>query len=409
MTVLRLVVEVDASNCNVCDCPEEEIIVDFGFVEASPQQGEARRTVLLPRNMCHLLRVDNLVKGASLPRQFGVPPIENLTLQPGDAYSRTFSFVPAPGDFSSVEDYVLIEHRIDAEGKICTTKVILRGQGCGPACRLLSDDFEQTGENSWDYRLPRVRVYESGSGRICVENVGECGDLVVGMRFDARPGFSVIPEQLRIPPRSSGCFTVLFNASDDVVWPEGHGRPAVTEHILPIRLLNCGPEQSIQVHVQVDTLPAQFSRCVYQWDQNGNYGYNFTPVAGKGEDYFDTDPFDNQGSDFVVLSVAPGVSADVRFRSGWKLIKSNVTESQFNFDDMSMSRNGWTRGEYLEITTGAFNPPGTATLMYRSVYSVEIERDGIVYYACVRVREVSVDSDGKYKICLDVLFPMIKE
>ncbi|MBR9979089.1 MAG: hypothetical protein KFH87_13475 [Bacteroidetes bacterium] len=409
MTVLRLDVEVDARNCNVCECPEEVIVVDFGFVEAHPVQGEGRKSVTLPRNICNFVRVDNLIQTVTQPQRFGVPPIENMTLQPGDSYARNFSFVPAPGDFTLVEDYVLIEHWIEAEGKTCTTMVILRGQGCGPVCRLIDDAFESTGENSWKYDFPRVRVYESGSGRICVENMGECGDLVIEKRHDEVSGFSVMPEELRISEGSSGCFTVVFNATDDVVWPDGHGQPAIIEHMLPIRLLGCGPENSIDVHVLVDTLPAQFSRCIYQWDQNGNFGYNFTPVAGKGEDHFDPDPLNSQISDMVVLNASTGNSADVRLRSGWKFIKADVTEAQFNFADMSDALNGWSRAEYLAITTGTFNTPGVATLNFRSVYSVQIEREGTIYYACVRVREISADSDGKYKICLDVLFPMIKE
>jgi hypothetical protein len=172
---------------------------------------------------------------------------------------------------------------------------------------------------------------------------------------------------------------------------------------------NCGAAKQVTVKVRVDTIPVRFSRCIYQWDQNGNYGYNFTPVEGKGEDRFDPLAPTAQESDLAVMDCVPGLSADVLFRGGWKEIKTNVSETQFNFTDMSAGTNGWTLAEYRSITSGAFNPPGAATLRFRAVYSVQIVRDGVVYYACVRVREVSVDPDGKYKLCLDVLFPMIKE
>jgi hypothetical protein len=406
---LQLVVEVDARNCNMCACPEEVIVVDFGTVEASPTQGKGTRSVQLPRNLCGFVRVDNMIKSATQPQRFGAPPIDDVTLQAGEGYSRTYTFIPAPGDYSLVQDTILVEHWISAENKACTTMVILRGQGCGPECRLVSARFTPTGERSWDYALERVRIYESGSGRICVENVGKCGTLVIGESHPATPGFTLTPPEVSIAPGSSACFEVEFEAADAVVWPNGHGQPAVIDHLLPVQIRNCGALQTVTVKLRVDTLPAQFSRCIYQWEQNGNYGYNFTPVEGKGEDHYDADPINNQDSDIAVMSVLTGVSADVRFKAGWKLVKSGVSEAQFNFDDMSKAQNGWTQSEYRSITSGAFNGPGAATLQFRGVYSVQVVRNGTTFYACIRVREISVDPDGKFKLCLDVLFPMIKE
>jgi hypothetical protein len=163
------------------------------------------------------------------------------------------------------------------------------------------------------------------------------------------------------------------------------------------------------VHAVVDTLPVGFSRCIYQWDQNENYGYNFTPVEGKGEDRYDPNVPTEQLSDLVVAAVNPGADADVFIRSGWKFIKAGVSEDMFNFSDMSTGQNGWTIGEFRSITSDGFNTAPATTLDFRSVYSIRIERNGVFSYACVRVREVSVDPDGKFKMCLDVLYPMIKE
>lgn len=408
--VLNLDVEIDARNCNVCECPEEEIIVDFGLVVAAPRQGKGTRTVELPANLCNLLREDNMIKAATQPERFGVPEIKGVKLGAGERYSRTYTFVPAPGDFRLVQDTILVEHWIADEGKACTTRVILRAQGCGPLCELLTARFTFVGDpERWDYPLERVRVYESGDGEICVRNVGECGELRVTRDAVAMPGFTLSPDYVDIAPGSTGCFRVRFEAADDVVWPNGHGQPAKIDHVLPVKINNCGAQKTVTVKVRVDTLPAQFSRCIYQWDQNGKYGYNFTPVVGKGEDHYDPDQAVLQTSDIVVLAVTPGFSADVRFRGGWKLIKSGVSEAQFNFDDMSKGLNGWSQAEYRSITSGTFNPAGPATLDFRSVYSVQIVRGGEIYYACVRVREVSVDPDGKFKVCFDVLFPMIKE
>ncbi|MDX9758945.1 MAG: hypothetical protein RBU27_07270 [Bacteroidota bacterium] len=405
---LNLDVEVDARNCNVCECPEEEIIVDFGLVEAFPTRGEGVRVIELPRNLCNFLREDNLIKGASQPDFFGVPEITEEMVPPGRGYTRRFTFTPQERNYDVMQDTILIEHWIADESKACTTRVILRGQGCGPACELLTSRFTLN-ENVWDYELGRVRVYESGQGEICVRHTGECGTLVITKSHGTVPGFSISPETVSIEPGERACFTVTFDAADEVVWPLGHGQPADINHEFPLKIQNCEAEKSITVKVRVDTLPAQFSRCIYQWDQNGKYGYNFTPVQGKGEDHYDPDKDNNQTSDIVVEAVSVGFSADVRIRGRWKLIKSAVSETQFNFDDMSKGLNGWTLAEYRGITTGAFNNQGQATLQFRSVYSVEVIRGTDVYYACVRVREVSADPDGKFKMCLDVLFPMIKE
>jgi hypothetical protein len=405
--IVRITVEVDAVNCNICECPDTVIVVDFGVVQARPTSQRGTRSVDLPANLCNFLRVDNLVKGATLPTIFGVSPIDNVQLGPGDASRLHLSFVPP--DTLRYSDTVFVEHFIPAEQKRCTTMVILRGQGCGPACRIIPDNLLQTGEDSYQLPMSRVRAYQSDVERVCFENPGLCGSVTLSLAAPDRPGFSVTPRTLTIEPGASGCFTVRFDAADEVVWPQGHGRPADVDHELRLDISNCGAMKTVDVRVIVDTLPAQFSRCIYQWDQNENFGYNFTPIEGKGEDKFDPQAILQQISDLVVLSVRPGVDADVLLRSGWKFIKSGVSEAQFNFTDMSAGLNGWTRAEYESITSGTFNMGRSASLAFRSVYSVRVERGGVVYYACVRVRELSVDPDGKFKLCLDVLFPMIKE
>ncbi len=407
---IRLTVEVEARNCNVCVCPEDEIIIDFGSIQSLPEaeRGESAEVVSLPRNSCLYDRIDDLVKLPTTADVFAVTELSALAVPPGARSAVTVTF--RPNQLGSYRDTLLVEHFLPEEQRRCTTRVILLGNGCGPACEIVEDRrLVEDPPNRFDFDMGRVRVYEGGRDVICFTNVGDCGVLELQQDFLETPGFTVSPPTLSIEGGETGCFTVHFDASDEVVWPEGHGRPAKTEHSMPLVINGCGARKDVSVRVVVDTLPVLFSRCIYRWDQNGNYGYNFTPVGGKGEDRYDPDALTSQITDLVVLAAREGVDADVRIRSGWKFIKSGVTEVQFNYTDMSSGSNGWTRAEFDAITSDPFAPGPTVTLDFRSVYAIRIERNGVYTYACVRVREISADPDGKFKLCLDVLYPMIKE
>lgn len=410
MVTINLTVEVLARNCNTCECPDDEIVIDFGEVQALPagEGSEQNEVVPLRVNGCLYDRIDNIVKQLTLRGIFSVTPLENVPVSTGENSTVTVTFRPKERRFYA--DTVLVEHFIPEEARRCTTRIILVGRGCGPECRLVpSPQISETQENRYDFDMGRVRVYSRELEQICFENIGDCGVLTLNAAYTLAPGFTVVPDVLEIEGGETDCFTVLFDATDEVVWPNGHGQPAKTVHNMPLVVSNCGPRRDFQIQVVVDTLPILFSRCIYQWDQNEFFGYNFTPVVGKGEDRFDPDIPANQVTDFVVLSVIPGVEADVLIRSGWVHIRSNVTEDEFNFTDMSTGQNGWSIGEFRQITQGPFNTAPPATLEFRSVYSVRIERNGVLSYAAVRVRELSVDPDGKFKVCLDVLYPMIKE
>ncbi len=408
--IIRLSVEVEARNCNLCRCPEDEIVIDFGSIQSQPEaaRGEAAEVATLPRNSCLYERIDNIVKLPTQGDVFSVTALENLSVPTGARSSVTVTF--RPRDLRAYNDTILIEHYLPEEQRRCTTRVILRGNGCGPACELVEDPrLIEVPPNRYTFDMGRVRVYEGGRDVICFTNVGDCGVLSLQQAFTETPGFTVSPSELALESGETGCFTVRFDAADDVVWPDGHGRPAKTLHTLPMYVNGCGARRDITVEVTVDTLPVLFSRCIYQWDQNGNYGYNFTPVGGKGEDRYDPDAILAQITDLVVLAARTGVNADVLLRSGWKFIKAGVTEAEFNYTDMSTGSNGWTIAEFRSITSDPFDPDRAATLDFRSVYAIRIERDGVYTYACVRVREISSDPDGKFKLCLDVLYPMIKE
>lgn len=409
---INLTVEIDVRNCNTCDCPDDEILVDFGTIQSLPltQRGEGRQVVDLQRNTCLFDRIDNIVKYPSIGDVFTVTPLVDEVAGPGERSSMTVTFTP--NQIGAYRDTVLVEHFLPEEQRRCTTRVILTGSGCGPECELLDDPRfveRETDSTEFDFDLDRIRVYTNGNGSICFGNLGGCGTLVLDRSLIDQPGFTVRPEMIELEGDEEGCFTIRFDASDEVVWPNGHGQPAKINHDLTMAVDGCGPRRTFFVHVVVDTLPILFSRCIYRWDQNENYGYNFTPVEGKGEDRFDPDAPAQQLSDLVVAAVDPDDDADVFIRSGWKFIKAGVSEDQFNYTDMSTAQNGWTRAEFESLTSPGFSTAQAATLQFRSVYSIRIERGGVISYACVRVREVSVDPDGKYKMCLDVLYPMIKE
>ncbi|MCB2206319.1 hypothetical protein KQI65_16365 [bacterium] len=407
---INLTVEIEARNCNFCTCPEDEIIIDFGSIQAEPEadRGESAEVVSMPRNSCLYDRIDDLIKQATQNDVFSVTALENLTVPTGSRSSVTVTF--RPKEQRSYRDTLLIEHFLPEEQRRCTTRVILQGEGCGPACELVEDPrLVESATARYDFDMGRVRVYEGGRDQICFMNVGDCGVLELEQDYVETPGFTVTPSALSIDGGETGCFSIVFDASDEVVWPDGHGQPAKTLHEMPMLVRGCGPRRDITVHVIVDTLPILFSRCIYQWDQNGNYGYNFTPVGGKGEDRYDPDALLAQITDLVVISARAGNDAEVRIRSGWKHIKDGVSEAQFNYTDMSTASNGWSMAEFRSITSDPFDPGPAATLDFRSVYSIRIERNGVISYACVRVREISMDPDGKFKLCLDVLYPMIKE
>jgi hypothetical protein len=406
---LTIDIEVRARNCNRCFCDNDSVIVDYGLVQVGTKMV---RSATLPLNECLYNRLDQILQGLS-DDVFKIVDGPVSIVPPGNINTVKVQFEPR--DLASYERVFLVEHSIPEENKVCTTRVVLRGQGCGPVCLLETSNLiagDPDNKHQFQLQLVRTRVDERSVGRVCLRNTGRCGDLVINGKLEwVAPGFSLSPAQLTIPAGGSDCFDVRFDATDQVVWPNGHGKPAVVNHDVPLIFDDCSGNRSVHMRVVVDTIPIEFSRCIYQWDQNQNYGYNFTPAAGKGEDRFDPDILNTQVSDIGVMLVVPGLSADVLMKSGWKLIKTNVSEAQFNWDDMSRGVNGWTRAEYVSITT---EPPNftmgrNATLTLRSVYSVRIDRSGDISYACIRVREVSMDGDGKLKMCLDVLYPMIKE
>ncbi|MBI5646149.1 MAG: hypothetical protein HY962_04390 [Ignavibacteriae bacterium] len=410
---LNVRVDLIGDNCNKCDCPKDTTILNFGLVQVAPEKQTKVQQVALAVNTCQITRRDVLEKGPSNTVVFALRSTLIPEIRPQERQFLSVEFMPK--EQRVYRDTIIIRHTYQEENKTCLTRIILTGEGCGPICQVEPGDslFPASGRYTHRLGLERARAYEGSIGEICLRNTGKCGTLRVTGAFDnPPPGFSVAGGALDITPGSVRCFSIRFDARDEVVWPNGHGQPARIDHNAEFLVNSCNGISRVNVTVRVDTIPILFSRCVYQWNQNGMYGYNFTPVEGKGEDRYDPGFPNTQLSDIVVDSVMVALGqAGVHVKSGWKPIKSGVTEAQFNFDDMSKARNGWTRAQYLSITdeTGFTLTPVNTTFVLRSVYSIRVERGGVVTYACIRVREISEDGDGKRKICIDVLYPMINE
>jgi hypothetical protein len=399
---VTLTVEAHAVPCEGCPCDGDTLTLDFPLTEAypTPRSVVLPFTVLTNRGLCD--RRDRLLRGPRLTDIFALDQPLRETVRPGEAQTLQLSF--RPKEARAYTDTLVIEHFIPDNNRLCTSMIILRAEGCGPVCVFERGALDSTGTpDSYVARL-RARVYQSDQTLICVRNAGRCGELV--LRQGIQPpllGFFSFPTERRLQPNERDCFTAGFNASDSVVWPNGHGRPAVVHFENVLTVTGSGADKRIRLLADVDTIPILFSRCIYEWQDNQHLGYNFTPPELKGSEINDPDPVTRQVTDLVVDQVTDGVGATVRLRSGWRQIRCNVTEGDFVFSAVA----SWP--EYRSITAGPFDTSAQTSFRLGCVYSVRIERGGVYSYALVRVRECSSDADGKHKMCLDVLYPMIRE
>jgi hypothetical protein len=184
-----------------------------------------------------------------------------------------------------------------------------------------------------------------------------------------------------------------------VVRPNGLGGPAKTRHEADMNIFGCTP-QRVHIVVDVDTLPIEFSNCIFRWSQNGMNGYNFTPPEIKGSFVFDANGDNtNMNTDFTLMSIGVA-TADVRVKSGWIFIRAGVTDqADFTYSKVKQWNN------FVTIKQGPFNTQQDFMMTLFSVYSIRVQRGSVTMYALVRVREISTDGQ-KDKICFDVLFPM---
>lgn len=401
---VNLTVVVRAIACDGCPCNDTTITISFGNVQASPTQGKATQSVAFTRNNTLCDRKDQIVKGPSLPSVFSVKDPIKQDVRRGESQNLTVEF--SPQAVRPYRDTIIIQRHYQDNDSVCTTLVILVGNGCEPVCCIDSTNLVSIGiPNRHELNLGNIKVYQGTNGSICFRHCGVCGVVKLNQSSPTKKGFSVSPSSLNINVGERKCFAVQFSAIDSVVWPNGHGQPAAQDHEIDVTIDGCGAQKTVKVKVHVDTIPIRYSRCIYVWADNQNLGFNFTPTDLKGSEIFDPDPVNGQITDFVVNSIVVGANASVFIRSGWKFIRANVTASDFDFLNIS----GTWRADYRAITTGSFNTSNPVTLNLGSVYSIRVERGGDISYALIRVREISADADGKRKICLDVLYPMIKE
>lgn len=400
---VNLTVVVRAIACDGCPCNDTTITISFGNVQASPTQGKATQSVAFTRNNTLCDRKDQIVKGPSLPSVFSVKDPIKQDVRRGESQNLTVEF--SPQAVRPYRDTIIIQRHYQDNDSVCTTLVILVGNGCEPACCIDSTNLRGTSTDRFELRLKNTRVYESGSDGICFRHCGVCGVVELNQTDSKTKGFTITPPKLSLNVGERGCFKVQFSATDDVVWPRGHGQPAQEDHEIQVTINGCGGSKIVTAKVHVDTIPILYSRCIYVWADNGQLGFNFTPPELKGSEIFDPNPSNSQITDLVVNSIIAGTSADVFIRSGWKFIRANVSGANFDFDQVSRWPN------YREITTEPpnFSTSNPATFALQSVYSIRIELSGVYSYALVRVRQIDADADGKRKICLDVLYPMIKE
>ncbi len=403
---LALTVTGNAKDCNQCLCGDSLTILDLGsvVVGASPDSA-AFLSTLVNRNKSSCERNDRLTKNFTPGSGFTLLGGVQGSVRPNESQPVQIRFLPErSGPARDTLVYVTV---YPSSGLTCRHTVIVTGQGVQAACCLdlastSAGYVQSSGSPRVDTLHLATRIDQTASGRICFRNCGTGGTATVSqsLAWPAAPGFDTAPASLQLragdPPQ---CFAVSFDATGSVVRPSGPGGPVKTRHETDLLIAGCDPRK-VHIVVDVDTLPVQFSNCVYRWSQNSFNGYNFTPPENKGSFIFDANG-DNQNmiTDLTLMSIGAG-SADVRIRSGWQLIRAGVVDQN---DFAYATVRGWPK--FSQIHTGAYNTAQAATLALFSVYAIRIERNGQISYALIRIREISTDGQ-KEKICFDVLYPL---
>lgn len=408
-STVSLDISGNAVTCDNCACTDESITLDLGAVTVD-SMSSVQTLVNANRTPCNrndvLLR--DFAQGSAFTRRSTVVP----SIAPGRSQPVHVEFRPtSEGTFV---DSLVYEVSFEGTATKCRFTVIVRAQGVRPACcidpiasrNLVVDNT--TIPPTYTIRL-QTDLYSEVRGSICYYNCGSGGWLNVSRpAVTTANGFTIPEQRYQLQARSqgggTGCFDVFFTATEQMVWPTGRGRgPAVTEFRAQFNVIGCEPSR-VNVVATVDTLPASFSTCIFRWDQNRFNGYDFTPVETKGSFIIDvnaSDPLQAMITDLAYLS-GPGtaLSGEVRIRSGWKFVRAGITDqADFTYDNIRQ----WS--EFPTMKTGAFQTNQQTNLTLFSVYVIRVERGGQMYYALVRVREIS-DDGQKQKMCIDVLFPL---
>ncbi len=404
---LSLLVTARSIECTGTTCRDTLIYVEFPDTRINSQLESNIRQVEFAQNQTPYVRHDRIVRPLAFGSPFSFLDSLRTDLTPGMSQNLRIRFMP--GELKFYRDTLLLESEITETGQRCRSMLIMQGIGCEPTCTMYTDKLvPDTSANSFKASV-RLHPYDlSYDCTALFANTGKCGKISLALDTAATgvaEGFRLVtPVQFDIYALQQRYFQFEFFARDKVVWPNGHGRPAVTTFQQSMRILACGPPKYVRLDVTIDTLPIQYSRCIYQWNENGQYGFAFEPYASKGADVADPNYQSAMSSDLVLRSINEAhTSVDVQLRCGWKRIKSGVSESEFTFDAVKR----WP--EYLSISTGSFLDAKTGTFAVRDVFAFRNVWGNLVRYSLVRIREISVDGDNKHKICIDVMYPMISE
>ncbi len=409
---IRLTVIGSAVDCSSCTCEDLRLTIDAGSVVVD---ADSFRTIVeeVLKNRASCDAMYELVRPFTPGGPFALEtPFQPITLRPGRGHSLAIRFTPP--DEGSFSDSLVFTATLLPDGSRCTTTVVLTGRGVRPACCL--DEAASEGlevDRSVTPPVYRIRlrtdIYNETEGRICYYNCGSGGWLTVSRpAVSSGSGFTIPDQRYSLRARSegggNGCFTVGFTPDESAIWPDGRGRgPAVTTFTTQFTVFGCEPAV-VEVVAEVDTIPNLFSVCLFRWDQNEFNGYNFTPAGTRGSFVVDLSGGDllrDMITDLLYLS-GPGtnLSGGVRVRSGWKQVRSGVSDqNDFTWDRVR------TWPEYAGLKTGGFQTVQITDFTLHSVYVIRIESGGTMQYALIRVREIS-DDGQKQKMCIDVLFPL---
>jgi hypothetical protein len=408
---LDLAIRGNATNCSNCNCNDEVIVIDMGeVVGIGDSSAVVRQDININRTICP--RIDELIQNFTNPRPFRLENTPSTSVSPGASQTVQIRFSPSNiGDYT---DSLVFSTTYTGSGAVCRFTVIVTGRSVRPSCCIdeqLSEGLViDRSTNPPTYRIEiQTTVQNTGSGTICYYNCGSGGWLTVSRpEVQNIPGFNIPEQRYSLPARTAGggtgCFEVFFTPSEQMVWPNGRNNgPAVTVFTTNFTVFGCEPS-NVEVIARIDTTPTLFSICVFRWDQNKLNGYNFTPAELRGsfvEDFNADDLTSPMLTDFAYLS-GPGttLSGRVRIQSGYKLIRTGVNDqADFSY---SLVR-AWP--EFPAFTQGLNTTVPLFEMELFAVYVIRIIRNGVEFFALVRVREIS-DDGQKQKLCLDVLFPL---
>jgi hypothetical protein len=403
---LSIVIKTSTVGCDNVNCVDTMVQVKFKATLAQSMAQSSIERVEFAQNRTPKRRIDRVTRYLSAGSPFSLLDSLRYVLQPGMLQSVRVRF--APQERIQYKDTLIVESTLEGSSSSCTSTIVFSGNGCMPECTMSTSKLQPTGDpDAYTMALTVHPNDVTHEGAVYFVNSGQCGTVTLTIDTTSTSiasGFSLISSLRQYIEADRGAYAQFaFAAWDNIIWPEGHGRPARVNHSQLMKIAGCGNDKRIQLNITVDTLPISYSRCFYDWNKNDHYGFSFEPYSSKGQDILDPSPTTSMTSDIVLNKINSATEAEIRLRGDWKLIRQDVQESDFSFARVRL----WP--EYHTITNGSFSQAGNMTLALRSVYVIKVPYGGLYRFALIRLREASTDNDGKGKICIDVLYPMIAE